>query len=148
MRRWTLPLGRYYLRFYLGALIIFYIYDIVDLFRYGLTVVLISMALSTLLVLLAILLMKRRLGDLHEHTLSRWRMDKDLVLRRLAQTMVARGVRPKLETRENGVWFLLPPMSIVVDRKWWTTLVFVGPWTDETEQLVERLEGFVERALA
>ena len=148
MARWTLPLGRFYQRSYIGLLIIYFIFNILGYFSFGLTGVLITMGLSTLVVSLAYLLMKWRLGDLHDYTVSRWRMDKDQVLRRLAQAMAARGVKPQLETKDERVLFLLPPMNIIVDRARWVTLVFVGPSTEETELLVERLEGFVEQALA
>ena len=88
------------------------------------------------------------LGDLYDHEMSQWKMDEEQVLRRLAQAMVARGARPPLERRGKRVWFLLPPLSIVVRRRWRRTLVYVGTSTEESEFTVERLKGFVEQAMA
>ena len=148
MVRWSLPLGHNLLRSYIALLFFCSLFAIIDFLEYGLKAVLIAMMMSAIILLVGYLLMIHRLGDLHDHELSRWKMDKDQVLRRLAQAMAARGARPQLETKDEMVWFLLPPLSIVVGRAWWATTVYVGPSTDETELLVERLENFVERALA
>jgi hypothetical protein len=87
------------------------------------------------------------MGDVYDHEMSMWKMDEDQVLRRLAQAMAARGAKPPLERRGKRVWFLLPPVSIVVHHRWRWTTVFVGPSTVETESTVERLKGFVEQTL-
>jgi len=126
----------------IAFLIIFFIFDIIQFREYGLNMVLLNMLISATIVIVGYFLWRYRLGDLYYHERSRWKMDKDQVLRRLAKAMAARGARPQLETKDENMWFLLPPLSIVVGR------AYVGPSTEENEHIVERLKGFVENALA
>ena len=114
----------------------------------GLTYLVYWVVLSVPVVAVLYLIMLWRLGELNDHEMSFWKMEKDLVMRRLAHAMVERGARPPLQSRDNRDWFLLPPLSIVVARGWWRTKVYVGPSTEETKVSVRRLEGFVEKALA
>jgi len=103
----------------IAFLIIFFIFDIIQFREYGLNMVLLNMLISATIVIVGYFLWRYRLGDLYYHERSRWKMDKDQVLRRLAKAMAARGARPQLETKDENMWFLLPPLSIV--RR-------AGPW--------------------
>jgi len=148
MVSWTPPMWYVVLRNHIGLLVAFYIVDIIEMYEWGLIVVLIMMALSTLIVGVGYLAWMRRIGKIHDHELSFWWIGHDAVLRKLAQAMVARGAKPPLEKDGKRVWFLLPPLSIVVEPGWLRTKVYVGPSTDETETTVKRLKGFVEQTLA
>jgi hypothetical protein len=93
-------------------------------------------------------LLRLGLGQLFDHEMSRWELERDQVLRRLARAMAARGVRPTPMDKGTTVWFHLPPLSIVVGRSDFRTRVFVGPSNRGTRSRVKMLEAFVEQALA
>lgn len=145
---WTPPLWRYTLGNLVAGFVVWSIMEaIYSFFVMGLSFLVGWLVLSIPITAVLCLILWWRQGELIDHELSFWKMDKDLVMRRLAHAMVERGARPPVQTREKGDWFLLPPLSIVVTRGWWRTKVYVGPSRKGTEGTVKRLEGFVERAL-
>jgi hypothetical protein len=93
------------------------------------------------------LLLRRGLGELFDYEMSRWEMDQEQVLVRLTLAMRDFGAKPRIERREEAVWFRLPPLNIVVGEDATKTRVFVGPSKRGTKTQVERLESWVEHAL-
>ncbi len=135
-------------KMYLAILVVSFFFAIIDINRYGLRDVFYLMVASTLLVSFFYLLRSWRFGDLLDHEISTWKMNRGEARRRLVGAMEERGVRPRLMEDRRMAWFLLPPLTIVVARRFWSTSVLVGPSTEGTEEDVKRLEAFVERALA
>ncbi len=148
MVRWYQPLEVYIFGGYGGCILLRFVLFIDEILEQGLMVLVYAVILVLAITLVFYYLVKRILGDLYDHELSYWNMEADQVVGRLDAAMKARGVHVVVERKRKRVWFPLQPLSVVVAPGYWRrTTIYVGPSTDETELLVERLEGFVERAL-
>ena len=148
MVRWTPPVGFYWWGIAVAVILIWSILEVVidlPLIRMELEVWLVAMVIIAGVIYL---LLRSGLGELFDYEMSRWAMEKEQVLIRLALAMRDFGAKPPIERRDKEVWFLLTPLNIVVAEGAASIRVFVGPSNRETRTLVKRLESWVEHALA
>ena len=148
MVRWSQPPDLYLLSGFVALMVLRFGMNIIDIVGEGPLALVFGVIIVLTVSFMLYYVVRRSLGDLYDHEMSYWKMEEDQVVMRIDAAMRARGVQVAVERKGDRVWFPLPPLSVVVAPGWWRTRIYVGPSTDETELLVERLENFVERTLA